>query len=129
EQQIILDGIDIRDTDAVRHRRTSSRTTARTYRNAKLTSLRCEVLNDEKVSRISGLPDGLQFEVKSLFYFLCNFAVFLFGTLIREVTEVFIFTLELCRNVELRKQHVSFECVCFNLVQDLADGVDGLGKI
>ena len=66
EQEVVLDRVQVGDTQAVSHCGTSGGTTSGSYGNAVCTSRGDVVLNDEEVVRETHSRDSLQLEVQSL---------------------------------------------------------------
>ena len=89
EQQVVLHGIKIGDSQGVRHRATCRRTATRTHANALFTRVTNEVPHDEEVRGESHVADDLQLVGEALHDRLGNLvAPPLRGALAREMFEV-----------------------------------------
>src|SRR5207244_13357675 len=66
EQQVELEGIDIRDTERVRYERARRRAAPRPHRNAAVLRRLDDVVDDQEVARVAGVRDYLQLVVEPL---------------------------------------------------------------
>ena len=109
KQQVVFDGVDVGDANAVGHRRTGSGAPTRAYRHAQFARLRGQVLNDKKIARVSGLMNGVEFKVEPASNFISDLFVTLRRALVSEVAQVFILRLEFRRYVEPGKQYFTLK--------------------
>ena len=140
EQQIVLDGVHIRDAHAVGHRRSRSRPTTWPHTHAHLACGGREILNDQEVARVPRALDGFQFEVQALLDLRGDFSVPLFSPQVGDVAQVGIFATlaailgvfrmhEFFRNVKRRKQHVALQRIALALVHQRGNVGHGLRNV
>src|SRR5690606_32389462 len=90
KKEIVLKRIDVRDSEAVRHHRTGSRSTSRTDGNIHFTCGGDEILYNEEVTRITRILDGHQLEIDTLANFISDLSIASFRTFICQVSKVFV---------------------------------------
>ena len=140
EQQIVLDGVHIRDAHAVGHRRSRGRPTTGSHAHPHFACGGREILNNEEIARVPRALDGFQFEVQAFLDLRGDFSVPFFSPQVGDVTQVGVFATlaavlsvfrmhKFFRNVERRKQHVTLQHIAFTLVHQRGDVGHGLGHV
>ena len=129
EEEVIANGVDVGDAETVGYGRSCGRSTARAYEDAHITGGSDEVLYDEEVPREAHAGDDAQLEVDTLTYLLGDtlFAVLAAGTLVGQMTEVFVGIGELLGDREVRHERIILNAVELDLVADLLCGGEYLG--
>ena len=66
EQEVVPNGVYVRDADAVGHRRTGCRAAPRPHTHPHIPGGSAEILHNQKIPRIAGFFDGCQLKIQSL---------------------------------------------------------------
>ena len=129
EEEVIADGVDVGDAEAVGYGRPCGRSTPRAYEDAHITGGSDEVLHDEEVAREAHARDDAQLKVDTLTYLVGDalFAVLAAGTLVGQMTEIFVGIGELLRDREVRHEWIILDAIELDLVADLLCRGEHLG--
>ena len=141
EQQVVRDGIDVRDADTVGNGRTRGRTAARADAHAHVARSGGEVRDDEEVARVASVCDGLEFEVEAFADGIGDRrAIPAYGAEVGQVAQVGVLAAlasvfgvagvdEFRRDVKRGEQHIAFEGIGFAPRDDVCNAEQGLGNV
>ena len=129
EEEVIADGVDVGDAEAVGYGRSCGRSTPRAHEDAHITGGSDEVLHDEEVPREAHAGDDAQLKVDTLTHLLGDtlFAVLTSGTLVGQMTEVFVGIGELLGDGEVWHERIVLDAVELDLIADLLRRGEHLG--
>ena len=88
KQQIVADRVDIGDANAIRHGRSRGGTPTGAHTDSHVPRGTSKILNNQKVTRIAGALNRLEFKVESVFYFGRNLRIPALGPFKGQVTQV-----------------------------------------
>ena len=136
EQQVVLDGVDVGDADAVGHGTAGGAAPARAHHHADLPALVDEVLRDQEVAREAHRPDGEELEVQPLLdpwlqavHPAVAVQVALHRALVGQVRQVLVLVGEALGNGVVRQQDVLLQLQHLHLVHDGVGVVQRLGHV
>src|SRR5690606_25293443 len=89
EQEVVLDGVDIGNTNAIGYHRTRGRTTTRAYKNTNISACLDKIGYNQKVPCKTHGFDGEKLKVETLFHFCRDFMISILGSLKSDVLQIF----------------------------------------
>ena len=140
KKKVVLDRVDIGDSDAIGHGRTRGRPTAWPNTHPHFSRGRGEILDNQKISRIASSLYRFELKVDALPNLVGNLFVALLSADVCQMSEIGILSPfaavlgvirmnEIRRNVKRWQQHITFQHIALTFLHQCTDVRDGLGHI
>ena len=125
EDEVVLEGVDIRNAKAIRHGASRRRTPARAYVHPEFSGGSSNILHDKEVARKPHVPDDSEFMIEPLGNILTDFRIPLPGLLHDHALQAGVHVaVEFGGDGIVRHEHLDFRQLYRALVHDLACGIE-----